>query len=70
MYFKCIVLSFYAQVILFLIQVGEVLPSIDLHESTPGNSVNILELFKGKKGVLFAVPGAFTPGCSKVLIIF
>ena len=53
---------------LIIIQVGEVLPSIDLHENTPGNSVNILELFKGKKGVLFAVPGAFTPGCSKVFM--
>lgn len=26
--------------------------------------INTGELFKGKKAVLFAVPGAFTPGCS------
>ena len=47
------------------IQVGDKLPSIDVHEGTPANSVNMAELFKGKKGILFAVPGAFTPGCSK-----
>lgn len=35
-------------------------------EGEPGNEVNLAELFKGKKGVLFGVPGAFTPGCSKV----
>merc|ERR1712168_1792736 len=47
------------------IKVGDVLPSINLHENTPGTNVNINELFAGKKGILFAVPGAFTPGCSK-----
>jgi len=46
-------------------KVGDVLPSINLHENTPGTNVNINELFAGKKGILFAVPGAFTPGCSK-----
>ncbi|XP_065177154.1 peroxiredoxin-5, mitochondrial-like [Sycon ciliatum] len=47
------------------IQVGDKLPSVSLHEGSPKGTVNIADLFKGKKGVLFAVPGAFTPGCSK-----
>ncbi|KAL7636596.1 UNVERIFIED_CONTAM: hypothetical protein RMT77_013373 [Armadillidium vulgare] len=46
-------------------KVGEHLPSIDLHEDTPANSINISDLCKGKKVILFGVPGAFTPGCSK-----
>ncbi|CAE8673589.1 unnamed protein product, partial [Polarella glacialis] len=44
---------------------GDMLPSVDVDESKPGDIVNIAELFKGKKGVLFAVPGAFTPTCSE-----
>lgn len=47
------------------IQIGDQLPSFDLHEGTPKTTHNTAELFKGKKAVIFAVPGAFTPGCSK-----
>ncbi|KAL6099048.1 prdx5 [Pungitius sinensis] len=47
------------------IQVGEQLPAVEVQEGEPGNKVAMDQLFKGKKGVLFAVPGAFTPGCSK-----
>lgn len=42
---------------------------MEVHENEPGNKVSMDQLFKGKKGVLFAVPGAFTPGCSKVTSI-
>ncbi len=48
------------------VQVGDELPSVECHEGSPATKVNIKELFAGKKGILFAVPGAFTPGCSKV----
>ncbi|XP_047373622.1 peroxiredoxin-5, mitochondrial [Sciurus carolinensis] len=47
------------------IKVGDALPSVEVFEGEPGNKVNLAELFKGKKGILFGVPGAFTPGCSK-----
>lgn len=33
--------------------------------SPPPPQVSVKELFAGTKGVLFGVPGAFTPGCSK-----
>uniref|UniRef100_A0A8C5L7N1 Peroxiredoxin-5 n=1 Tax=Jaculus jaculus TaxID=51337 RepID=A0A8C5L7N1_JACJA len=45
--------------------VGDAIPSVEVFEEQPGNKVNLAELFKSKKGVLFGVPGAFTPGCSK-----
>ncbi|KAM8958622.1 LOW QUALITY PROTEIN: uncharacterized protein AAEQ78_021954 [Lycaon pictus] len=45
--------------------VGDAIPSVIVFEGEPGNKVNLAELFKGKKGVLFGVPGSFTPGCSK-----
>jgi 2-Cys peroxiredoxin 5 len=49
-----------------VLQAGDKLPSVELYENTPANKVNLSDLTKGKKVVIFAVPGAFTPGCSKV----
>lgn len=47
-------------------QEGSPLPDIELQEGVPDNNVKLTDVFKGKKGILFGVPGAFTPGCSKV----
>lgn len=42
------------------------MPNVDLTENFPDNKVNLANLCQGKTVVLFGVPGAFTPGCSKV----
>jgi 2-Cys peroxiredoxin 5 len=47
------------------LKVGDKLPNITLYEGTPDGKVVLTELFDKKKGLLFGVPGAFTPGCSK-----
>ncbi|MDH3388284.1 MAG: redoxin family protein, partial [Gammaproteobacteria bacterium] len=48
------------------IKVGDKLPSIDLQYKTADGvqTINTDGLFAGKKVVLFALPGAFTPTCS------
>ena len=48
------------------IKVGDKVPSATLMEFKDGGPkpVSTDDLFKGKKVVLFAVPGAFTPTCS------
>jgi peroxiredoxin len=48
------------------IKVGDKLPSVKLRHLTPEGPKEVTtdELFAGKKAVLFAVPGAFTPTCS------
>lgn len=49
------------------IKIGDMLPvDIKLKEMAEGGpkDVTVGEIFKGKKVVLFAVPGAFTPTCS------
>ncbi|MEZ7207639.1 peroxiredoxin [Pseudoalteromonas sp. DY56-GL79] len=49
-----------------MIEVGQKLPQAELSELTSDGMVNheVTALFAGKKVVLFAVPGAFTPTCS------
>lgn len=48
------------------IKVGDKLPSVTLQQMQESGvtDINSDELFKGKKVVLFALPGAFTPTCS------
>ncbi len=48
------------------IQVGEKVPSLTLYHKTADGVAEIStdEIFNGKKVVLFALPGAFTPTCS------
>jgi glutaredoxin/glutathione-dependent peroxiredoxin len=48
------------------IQVGDTIPSMKLMTATAEGpkETSTDDIFKGKKVVLFAVPGAFTPTCS------
>ncbi|ELI5718298.1 peroxiredoxin [Vibrio fluvialis] len=50
-----------------MIEQGQHLPESTLSQLTKDGMVNhnVKELFAGKKVVLFAVPGAFTPTCSE-----
>ncbi|WP_284945826.1 peroxiredoxin [Acidisoma cladoniae] len=49
-----------------MIKVGDTIPSLTLTAVTAEGPKQMTtdEIFKGKKVVLFAVPGAFTPTCS------
>ena len=51
------------------VKVGDKIPSVVLKQGQADYEkpvdVNIADLIKGKKVAIFAVPGAFTPGCSK-----
>jgi peroxiredoxin len=49
------------------VNVGDRIPSATLKQLTPEGVKDITtdEIFRGKKVVLFAVPGAFTPACSQ-----
>jgi peroxiredoxin len=49
-----------------MIKIGDTLPEVtfSLRQNGEGSSPTTSEIFNGKKVVLFAVPGAFTPTCS------
>ncbi|HUZ63988.1 MAG TPA: peroxiredoxin [Acetobacteraceae bacterium] len=49
-----------------MIKVGETIPEMKLMTATPDGpkEVSTADIFAGRKVVLFAVPGAFTPTCS------
>lgn len=59
-----LVSQFHLSAITMAVKVGDSLPEALLHEHTPQTKVNLLEEIKDKKVLIFAVPGAFTPGCS------
>ncbi len=47
------------------IKVGDTIPNVTVNYLKDGvQAINTDEIFKGKKVVLFSVPGAFTPTCS------
>ena len=50
------------------IQVGDSIRSVSVKTNGPEGPQDLStdDLFRGKRVVLFAVPGAFTPGCSQV----
>ena len=49
-----------------MIKQGDTLPAMKLMSATPDGprEISTEEVFRGKRVVLFAVPGAFTPTCS------
>lgn len=48
------------------IRKGDKLPNIILYEAIPENEINILDLVSNKKAIIFGIPGAYVPGCSRV----
>ncbi|XP_076672303.1 peroxiredoxin 5 [Andrena cerasifolii] len=63
--FSCLTRLFHVSSQNMVIAVGDKLPAVDLFEDTPANKVNLAKIADKKKIIVFAVPGAFTPGCSK-----
>lgn len=43
------------------IEVGDSIPSVDMHYGFPPDYINLADRFAGKKAILVGLPGAFTP---------
>ncbi|XP_055374020.1 peroxiredoxin-5, mitochondrial [Condylostylus longicornis] len=55
----------FSSTVMAQVKVGDKLPAGELYEDSPANKININDVCNNKKIVIFGVPGAFTPGCSK-----
>ncbi|XP_030373798.1 peroxiredoxin-5, mitochondrial [Scaptodrosophila lebanonensis] len=55
----------FSRTVAAMVKVGDKLPSVDLFEDSPANKINSSELTSSKRVIIFGVPGAYTPGCSK-----
>jgi len=48
------------------ISIGDTFPTdVKVYETSPVEALDLKKIFDGQKVVVFAVPGAFTPGCSR-----
>ena len=70
MYSFCYFFAFFLIICIFnsAFKIGDKIPSIDLFEDSPANKINTGDLASNKRIIIFGVPGAFTPGCSKASI--
>ena len=46
-------------------QAGDDVPDVTMYGSSPKDGIKLKEHVGNKTVVIFGVPGAFTPGCSK-----
>jgi peroxiredoxin len=68
---RCSIGGLFSEEKTMTIQVGDEIPFCTLKvmgEAGPAD-LSTDEIFGGKKVVLFAVPGAFTPGCSLIPLL-
>ncbi|KAF4706773.1 Peroxiredoxin-5, mitochondrial, partial [Perkinsus olseni] len=49
----------------FSVAVGDALPDVTVREADPGDKKSLRDIFGKDKGILFGVPGAFTPTCDQ-----
>jgi 2-Cys peroxiredoxin 5 len=43
------------------VEVGDSIPSIELHHNFPPNKINLADRLANKRAIIVGLPGAFTP---------